>query len=231
MELIYCIIQQLNKSSSAAENRFGVWKFLTPKTFVTKNVTILELLSSYCMLQVQQVEMVTWRWWWRWLTSTRRRCGGKDERPVMDYYLDYLIWLWLTIHFPFVSWLWTEAGAQMELEASLGIGGFGYPAMAAINTRKMKFALLRGSFSETGIHEFLRWAGLLSDLYFLTITRIKSNDTHEVHLLFRELSVGRGSTDTFGGGAMPKIHSVEAWDGKDGQVSGSIAAVNSLSVL
>lgn len=58
--------------------------------------------------------------------------------------------------FPSVSWLWTEAGAQMELEASLGIGGFGYPAMAAINTRKMKYALLRGSFSETGIHEFLR---------------------------------------------------------------------------
>lgn len=55
-----------------------------------------------------------------------------------------------------LSWLWTEAGAQMELESSLGIGGFGYPAMAAINTRKMKFALLRGSFSETGIHEFLR---------------------------------------------------------------------------
>ncbi|KAM8847528.1 protein disulfide-isomerase A6 isoform 2-T2 [Synchiropus picturatus] len=87
------------------------------------------------------------------------------------------------------GWLWTEAGAQMDLESSLGIGGFGYPAMAAINTRKMKFALLRGSFSETGIHEFLR-----------------------------ELSVGRGSTATLGGGNMPKIHSVEAWDGKDGQL-------------
>ncbi|XP_027139836.1 protein disulfide-isomerase A6 [Larimichthys crocea] len=87
------------------------------------------------------------------------------------------------------GWLWAEAGAQMELEASLGIGGFGYPAMAAINSRKMKFALLRGSFSETGIHEFLR-----------------------------ELSVGRGSTATFGGGSMPKIHAVEAWDGKDGQL-------------
>ncbi|KAM9355185.1 protein disulfide-isomerase A6 [Pholidichthys leucotaenia] len=87
------------------------------------------------------------------------------------------------------SWLWTEAGAQMELEASLGIGGFGYPAMAAINTRKMKFALMRGSFSETGIHEFLR-----------------------------ELSVGRGSTATLGGGAMPKISTVEPWDGKDGQL-------------
>lgn len=38
--------------------------------------------------------------------------------------------------------------------------------------------------------------------------------------------MGRGSTDTFGGGAMPKIYSVEAWDGKDGQVSGSIAVVS-----
>lgn len=63
---------------------------------------------------------------------------------------------------PFISWLWTEAGAQMELESALGIGGFGYPAMAAINTRKMKFALLRGSFSETGIHEFLRYVVFLS---------------------------------------------------------------------
>ncbi|KAM9778211.1 protein disulfide-isomerase A6 isoform X1 [Syngnathus typhle] len=87
------------------------------------------------------------------------------------------------------GWLWAEAGSQMDLEASLGIGGFGYPAMAAINLRKMKFALLKGSFSETGIHEFLR-----------------------------ELSVGRGSTATLGGGVLPKIHSVEAWDGKDGQL-------------
>ncbi|KAM9839938.1 protein disulfide-isomerase A6 isoform 2-T2 [Aulostomus maculatus] len=87
------------------------------------------------------------------------------------------------------GWLWTEAGAQMDLESSLGIGGFGYPAMAAINARKMKFALLKGSFSDTGIHEFLR-----------------------------ELSVGRGSPTTLGGGAMPKIHTAEPWDGKDGQL-------------
>ncbi|KAG7270483.1 hypothetical protein CRUP_032779 [Coryphaenoides rupestris] len=44
------------------------------------------------------------------------------------------------------GWLWTEGGAQMELESALGIGGFGYPAMAAINARKMKYALLKGSF-------------------------------------------------------------------------------------
>ncbi|XP_029965748.1 protein disulfide-isomerase A6 [Salarias fasciatus] len=87
------------------------------------------------------------------------------------------------------GWLWTEAGVQMDLESSLGIGGFGYPAMAAVNSRKMKFALLRGSFSETGIHEFLR-----------------------------ELSVGRGSTSTWGAGSLPKIHNADAWDGKDGQL-------------
>lgn len=59
-------------------------------------------------------------------------------------------------HVCFSRWLWTEAGAQAELETALGIGGFGYPAMAAINSRKMKFALLKGSFSEQGINEFLR---------------------------------------------------------------------------
>lgn len=67
----------------------------------------------------------------------------------------------------------------------------------------------------------------MSPLYLLTLTWVigKRNGAHEVHLLFRELSVGRGSTDTLGGGAMPKIDAVEAWDGKDGQVSGSSAEV------
>ncbi|NP_001080305.1 protein disulfide isomerase family A member 6 S homeolog precursor [Xenopus laevis] len=87
------------------------------------------------------------------------------------------------------GWLWAEAGTQMDLETSLGIGGFGYPAMAAINARKMKFALLKGSFSEQGINEFLR-----------------------------ELSYGRGSTSPVGGGAIPKINTVEPWDGKDGEL-------------
>lgn len=62
----------------------------------------------------------------------------------------------------------------MDLEASLGIGGFGYPAMAAINTRKMKFALLRGSFSETGIHEFLRYGALLSLLLYVKKSVLQS---------------------------------------------------------
>ena len=44
----------------------------------------------------------------------------------------------------------------MKLEEALGIGGFGYPAMAAMNARKMKYAILKGAFSADGIHSFLR---------------------------------------------------------------------------
>lgn len=85
--------------------------------------------------------------------------------------------------------MWAEAGAQPEVEEALGIGGFGYPAMAAMNARKMKYALLRGSFSETGINEFLR-----------------------------ELAVGRGSTAPVKNAQLPKVLDTDGWDGKDGQV-------------
>uniref|UniRef100_A0ABM0MCV6 protein disulfide-isomerase n=1 Tax=Saccoglossus kowalevskii TaxID=10224 RepID=A0ABM0MCV6_SACKO len=87
------------------------------------------------------------------------------------------------------GWVWAEAGSQFDVEESLGIGGFGYPAMAALNSRKMKYALLRGSFSEDGLNEFLR-----------------------------ELSYGRGSTAPVKGAKLPKVAKIEAWDGKDGQM-------------
>lgn len=56
----------------------------------------------------------------------------------------------------FFSWVWSEAGTQPDLETALDIGGFGYPAMAVINAKKMKYSILRGSFSNDGIYEFLR---------------------------------------------------------------------------
>ncbi|XP_055549459.1 protein disulfide-isomerase A6 homolog [Wyeomyia smithii] len=87
------------------------------------------------------------------------------------------------------GWLWSEGGAQPEVEATLDIGGFGYPAMAVVNLKKMKYSLLRGSFSESGINEFLR-----------------------------DLSYGRGHTAPVKGAELPKIHTVEPWDGKDGQL-------------
>lgn len=87
------------------------------------------------------------------------------------------------------GWVWTEAGAQPTLEDAVGIGGFGYPAMAAMNARKMKYAILRGAFNDHGINDFL-W----------------------------EVSLGRGSTAPVKGAAVPSVNTVEPWDGKDGQL-------------
>ncbi|KAJ8333077.1 hypothetical protein SKAU_G00419730 [Synaphobranchus kaupii] len=84
------------------------------------------------------------------------------------------------------GWLWTEAGAQKDLESALGIGGFGYPAMAAINIHKMKFALFKGSFKKAGIKKFLS-----------------------------KLLKGEVRTMELKGGSLPKIHIVKAWDSKN----------------
>ncbi|XP_057656331.1 protein disulfide-isomerase A6 homolog [Diorhabda carinulata] len=85
------------------------------------------------------------------------------------------------------GWVWSEAGAQLDLENALDIGGFGYPAMAVINLKKMKYSILRGSFSNDGIYEFLR-----------------------------DLSYGKGNTAPVKGESLPKINNIEPWNGKDG---------------
>jgi protein disulfide-isomerase A6 len=88
------------------------------------------------------------------------------------------------------SWLWTESNQYPELEEALSVGGFGYPAIAAVNSRKGKFVLLRGSFSKDGINEFLR-----------------------------SVSLGRGSSESIGnGGKLPTISDTQLWDGKDAKL-------------
>ncbi|XP_038052123.1 protein disulfide-isomerase A6 homolog [Patiria miniata] len=86
------------------------------------------------------------------------------------------------------GWIWAEAGAQPELESSLGIGGFGYPAMAVLNGRKMTYTRLKGSFSKEGIHEYLRAAAM-----------------------------GRGlTTEVVPNKKLGEIKKTDPWDGKDG---------------
>lgn len=87
------------------------------------------------------------------------------------------------------GWLWSEAGAQPKLEQAFEVGGFGYPALVAVNSRKKKFATLRGSFDRAGIDDFLR-----------------------------TVSVGRGSTASLRSDSLPELAKIEAWDGKDGEV-------------
>lgn len=67
------------------------------------------------------------------------------------------------------GFLWLEARAQPKLEEALGIGGFGYPALAAVNHRKKAFTLMKGPFSTEGITEFLR------DLYAEGSALLKSD--------------------------------------------------------
>lgn len=59
--------------------------------------------------------------------------------------------------------------------------------MTALNFRKNKYAVLKGSFGKDGIHEFLR-----------------------------DLSYGKGRTSSLRGDGFPKVQKTDKWDGKDG---------------
>ena len=87
------------------------------------------------------------------------------------------------------GWLWSEAGAHTDLEEAIGLGGFGYPAMAAVSHKKSIFTVMKGSFSFDGINAFLR-----------------------------DLAAGRGSTEPIRGGKLPTIARSAPWDGKDGKL-------------
>uniref|UniRef100_A0A1A9VCD0 Protein disulfide-isomerase A6 homolog n=1 Tax=Glossina austeni TaxID=7395 RepID=A0A1A9VCD0_GLOAU len=109
------------------------------------------------------------------------KCRNKFLQTLRDSGENYKQKMW--------GWAWSEAVAQQDLETSLEIGGFGYPAMAVVNLKKMKFSVLKGSFSKEGINEFLR-----------------------------DISYGRGQTAPIRGAKKPTINTVTPWDGKDGQL-------------
>lgn len=84
--------------------------------------------------------------------------------------------------------MWAEAGEQPKFEDAFEVGGFGYPAMIAVNTRKLKYSTMTGSFGKDGISEFLR-----------------------------DLSYGRGKTSSLRSSSFPEAEKVKAWDGKDAE--------------
>ena len=85
------------------------------------------------------------------------------------------------------GWVWIEAGQQSDLEVALGIGGFGYPALAAVNLKRAKYALQKGSFGEESIAKF--------------VNRLVS---------------GRVATVPLPGGSLPTLTTTDPWDGLDG---------------
>ncbi|KAM6548409.1 hypothetical protein CsatB_020085 [Cannabis sativa] len=57
------------------------------------------------------------------------------------------------------SYVWAAAGKQPDLEKRVGVGGYGYPALVALNVKKSVYAPLKSAFELEHIIEFVRDAG------------------------------------------------------------------------
>lgn len=58
------------------------------------------------------------------------------------------------------SFVWVGAGKQPDLEKHVGVGGYGYPAMVALNVKKGVYAPLKSAFQREPIVDFVKEAGL-----------------------------------------------------------------------
>ncbi|CAL5436740.1 unnamed protein product [Camellia sinensis] len=58
------------------------------------------------------------------------------------------------------SYVWVAAGKQPNLEKHLGVGGYGYPALVALNAKKGAYAPLKSAFERDQIIAFTKEAGL-----------------------------------------------------------------------
>ncbi|KAK8588557.1 hypothetical protein V6N13_087466 [Hibiscus sabdariffa] len=57
------------------------------------------------------------------------------------------------------SYVWVAAGKQPDLETRVGVGGYGYPALVALNIKKGAYAPLKSAFELEHINEFVKEAG------------------------------------------------------------------------
>ncbi|KAG8364554.1 hypothetical protein BUALT_Bualt18G0009200 [Buddleja alternifolia] len=57
------------------------------------------------------------------------------------------------------NYLWAAAGKQPDLEKHVGVGGYGYPALVALNLKKKAYAPLKSAFERDQIIEFVKEAG------------------------------------------------------------------------
>ncbi|CAK9184073.1 unnamed protein product [Ilex paraguariensis] len=57
------------------------------------------------------------------------------------------------------SYVWAAAGKQPDLEKHVRVGGYGYPALVAMNVKKGAYTALRSAFERDQIVEFVKEAG------------------------------------------------------------------------
>ncbi|CAB4304582.1 unnamed protein product [Prunus armeniaca] len=60
---------------------------------------------------------------------------------------------------PIGNYVWAAAGKQPDLENRVGVGGYGYPALVALNVKKGAYAPLKSAFELDQIIEFVKEAG------------------------------------------------------------------------
>eukprot|EP00200_Dunaliella_tertiolecta_P006573 CAMPEP_0202346832 /NCGR_PEP_ID=MMETSP1126-20121109/5451_1 /ASSEMBLY_ACC=CAM_ASM_000457 /TAXON_ID=3047 /ORGANISM="Dunaliella tertiolecta, Strain CCMP1320" /LENGTH=437 /DNA_ID=CAMNT_0048938291 /DNA_START=34 /DNA_END=1347 /DNA_ORIENTATION=- len=53
------------------------------------------------------------------------------------------------------SYLWAQGGSQPELESSVGVGGFGYPALVALKPKDGRYSPFQSAFEQQHITEFV----------------------------------------------------------------------------
>mmetsp|Transcript_16020 Transcript_16020/g.23773 ORF Transcript_16020/g.23773 Transcript_16020/m.23773 type:complete len:436 (+) Transcript_16020:16-1323(+) len=78
--------------------------------------------------------------------------GGKDSRNA---YINTIIGAAKKMKSTLFSYLWTEAGAQVNLEEAFGLS-FGFPAVIALSKEKGVYAMHVGAFDEDHVASFLR---------------------------------------------------------------------------
>ncbi|XP_059661938.1 protein disulfide isomerase-like 2-3 [Cornus florida] len=75
-------------------------------------------------------------------------------------YLDMLLSVAEKFKMSSYSYVWAGAGKQPDLEKHVRVGGYGYPALVALNLKKGAYAPLRSAFQHDQIVEFVKKAGL-----------------------------------------------------------------------
>jgi len=85
------------------------------------------------------------------------------------------------------AFLWSEGGGQVELEGSLEVGGFGYPAFVAFSPKKNAYIVMKAAVDGQGMIDFI----------------------HQV-------SKGFAKPSPLQAGRLGTIHNITPWDGSDG---------------
>ncbi len=101
------------------------------------------------------------------------------------------------------GWVWAAAGSQPSLESAVGVGGFGYPALTALNSRKKRYSTSALAFSEAGIKDFINTL-VWPPLCFVVVLTVQV--------------AGKHATAPLNGEVGELVNEHAPWDGKDAVV-------------